>query len=156
MVLNTTVSVTTGIAGMTALSGYRLYKQVKNNYNDYKQKAEKAKAEGKEFPKNYRSYFFSKENKEAAVAMGTTALLSAVSVGFGAASVAEHGLSSVTGLAGRLAEGHASAGGSMLSGFVERVKNLQTIITVTDLDGLKISGEKKIFYVSGGNIVDEK
>lgn len=123
VVLNTTVSVTTGIAGMTALSGYRLYKQVKNNYNDYKQKAEKAKAEGKEFPKNYRSYFFSKENKEAAVAMGTTALLSAVSVGFGAASVAEHGLSSVTGLAGRLAEGHASAGGSMLSGFVERVKN---------------------------------
>lgn len=39
---------------------------------------------------------------------------------------------------------------------VERVKNLQTIITVTDLDGLKLSGEKKIFYVSGGNIVDEK
>ncbi len=39
---------------------------------------------------------------------------------------------------------------------VERVKNLQTIITVTDLDGLNISGEKKIFYVSGGNIVDEK
>ena len=122
--LNTTVSLTTGIAGMTALSGYRLYKQVKNNYNDYKQKAEKAKAEGKEFPKNYRSYFFSKENKEAAVAMGTSALLSAVSVGFGAASVAEHGLGSVTGLAGRLAEGHASTGGSMLSGIVDRVKNL--------------------------------
>lgn len=39
---------------------------------------------------------------------------------------------------------------------VERVKNLQTIITVTDLDGLNVSGEKKIFYVSGGNIVDEK
>ena len=39
---------------------------------------------------------------------------------------------------------------------VERVKNLQTIITVTDLDGLNISGEKKIFYVSGGSIVDEK
>ena len=39
---------------------------------------------------------------------------------------------------------------------VDRVKNLQTIITVTDLDGLKISGEKKIFYVFGGNIVDEK
>lgn len=39
---------------------------------------------------------------------------------------------------------------------VERVKNLQTIITVTDLDGLNVSGEKKIFYVSGGNVVDEK
>ena len=39
---------------------------------------------------------------------------------------------------------------------LKRVENLQTIITVTDLDGLNVSGEKKIFHVSGGSIINEE
>ena len=39
---------------------------------------------------------------------------------------------------------------------INRVQNLQTIITVTDLDGLNIGGEKKIFHVSGGSIINEE
>lgn len=38
---------------------------------------------------------------------------------------------------------------------MKRVQNLQTIITVTDLDGLNLSGEKKIFRIVGGSIVNE-
>lgn len=39
---------------------------------------------------------------------------------------------------------------------IERVRNLQTIITVTDLEGLSVSGESKIFYLSGGKIINEE
>lgn len=121
------VSTTTGIAGSLIYSGFKLRKQIKENYQQYKKEAAEAKAEGREFYKNYRSYFFAKENSKKAWDIGGAALLAGISAGFGGAAVVEHGIAAVTGLGGQLVQNGLdglSNGGAALSGLWNKVTNM--------------------------------
>lgn len=121
------IGVTTGVAGLMTYSGFKLYKQIRGNYQKYKEEAAKAKAEGREFYKNYRSYFCAKENRKEAYQIGGAALLSGISAYFGGAAVVEHGISAVTGLSGQIAQHGLSGlsnGGAALSGLWDKVTHL--------------------------------
>lgn len=122
-----TIGATTGVAGLLAYSGYKLYKQVKGNYKKYKEEAEKAKTEGREYYKNYRSYFFAKENRKEAWQIGSAAILSTITAGFGAAALAEHGVAAVTGLSGQVAQhgvsGLSFGGGAVFDNIKDAVTN---------------------------------
>ena len=126
------IGATTGVAGLMSYSGLKLYKQIRGNYQKYKEEAAKAKAEGREFYKNYRSYFCAKENRKEAWQIGGAAVLSGISAYFGGASVVEHGISAVTGLSGQIAQHGLSGlsnGGAALSGLWDKVThlNLETV-----------------------------
>lgn len=121
------IGATTGVAGLMTYSGFKLYKQIRGNYQKYKEEAAKAKAEGREFYKNYRSYFCAKENRKEAYQIGGAALLSGISAYFGGAAVVEHGISAVTGLSGQIAQHGLSGlsnGGAALSGLWHKVANM--------------------------------
>lgn len=121
------IGVTTGVAGLMTYSGIKLAKQIKGNYQKYKEEAAKAKAEGREFYKNYRSYFCAKENRKEAYQIGGAALLSGISAYFGGTAVVEHGISAVTGLSGQIAQHGLSGlsnGGAALSGLWHKVANM--------------------------------
>lgn len=127
MAISTGIGATVGVAGLLAYSGAKLYKEVKKNYNKYKEEAAKAKAEGREFYKNYRSYFCAKENRKEAYQIGGAAVLSLVSAGFGVHAAMEHGLSAVTGLSGQVAQhgfsGLSFGGGAVLDNIKDVVAN---------------------------------
>lgn len=121
------IGVTTGVTGLMTYSGIKLAKQIKGNYQKYKEEAAKAKAEGREFYKNYRSYFCAKENRKEAYQIGGAALLSGISAYFGGTAVVEHGISAVTGLSGQIAQHGLSGlsnGGAALSGLWHKVANM--------------------------------
>lgn len=96
------IGATTGAAGLTAYSGWQLYKVVKKSYTAYKEKAEAAKSQGKEYKyKSYFSYIRDKENREEALDVGKNVALAVVSAGFTGFTAFQHGAAAVTGLAGQ-------------------------------------------------------
>jgi len=117
-----TISLTTGIVGSIAYSGYKLEKAVRRSVINYKQNADKSKYE------NYFRYITAKENFNEMVDLGKSAALIAVSGIFAGSIINEHGLNAATGLVGHISEqgaGGLISANNASSGLINKLRHLK-------------------------------
>ena len=116
-----TISLTTGMVGSIAYSGYKLEKSIRQSVENYQQNANKQRY------KDYFSYITAKENFNELVDLGKSTALIAVSGIFAGSVIAEHGISAASGMLGQISEhgvGSLISGSNASQGFIDKIKHM--------------------------------
>ncbi len=116
-----TISLTTGMIGSLAYSGYKLERSIRRSVENYHQNADKQKY------KDYFSYITAQENFNELVDLGKSTALIAVSGIFAGSVITEHGINAAGGLVGHISEhgvGSLFSAQSATHGLIDKLKHI--------------------------------